>query len=82
MLASLGSIAIPAALTNVIVIGVAFVAQTSPASPSSSALLSSSLSPPLGLVTIDGVVAIAAVNPPEKKLDGIRGERGGGTVYT
>ena len=28
------------------------------------------------------VVAVVAVNPPEKKLDGIRGERGGGTVYT
>ena len=27
------------------------------------------------------VVAVVAVNPPEKKLDGIRDERGRGTVY-
>ena len=31
--------------------------------------LSSSLLPPLSPVTMDGVAAVVAVNPPEKKLD-------------
>ena len=49
----------------------------SPASPSESPLLSSSLLPPLSLVTIDGVVA---VNPPEKNLTGSGTREDEGTV--
>ena len=48
-------------------------------SPSSSTpYLSSWLLSPLSIATIDGAVAVVADNPPEKKLDGMRDERGRG----
>ena len=42
--------------------------------------LSSSLLPPLSLVTIDGAVASRGCQPPRKKLDGI-GDEDEGKVY-
>ena len=50
------------------------------ASLSSSLLLSSLFLPPLSLVTIDGVVAVVAVNPPEKNLMGFGMREDEGTV--
>ena len=54
-----------------------------PASPSPSPpSLSSSLLSPLSIVTIDGVVAVVADNPPEKNLMGLGMREDGGTVST